>query len=182
MDDIVEDILSTDDPVIFKVDVPCAFRNLCVNPVDAVKFGISWNDQFCIDLSIAFCWTHMSAAFQMTSDTIAFMMKDLGCKVDAYIDDYVVVAPKSRANEFFHALASLLQDLGLPVNLDKKIPLSEVITYLGIQIDISKATISIDPGKLRVIYLECLGTQHKNILPRKVCSHSLANSFISTNV
>ena len=36
VDDIVEDILNTDDPVIFKVDVARAFRNLRVDPVDAV--------------------------------------------------------------------------------------------------------------------------------------------------
>ena len=109
--DIVEDILNTDDPVIFKVDVACSFNNLRVDPVDAVKFGISWNDQFYVNLSVTFGWMHRSAAFQITSDIIAFMMKDLGCKVHAYIDDYVIVALRSRANEFVHALVILLQDL-----------------------------------------------------------------------
>ena len=101
VDDIVEDILNTDDPVIFKVDVACAFRNLRVDPVDAIKFGISWDDRFYVDLRVAFGWTHGSVAFQMTSDANAFMMQDLGCKVHAYIDDYVVVAPKSKADNFF---------------------------------------------------------------------------------
>ena len=114
-----------------------------------------------------FGWTHGSAAFQMMSDTIAFMMQDLGCKVHAYIDDYVVVAPRNKADEFFHALVSLLQELGLPMNPGKKTPPSEVITCLGIQIDIPKATISIDPEKLRAIYLECFGTQHKKYITKK---------------
>ena len=93
--------ISSDDPVIFKVDVARSFNNLRIDPVDAVKFGISWNDKFYVNLSVTFSWTHRSAAFQMTFDTIAFMTKDLGCKVRAYVDDYVVVAPQSRANEFF---------------------------------------------------------------------------------
>ena len=64
----------------------------------------------------------------MTSDAIAFMMKELGHKVHAYIDDYVVVAPRDRVHELFYVLVNLLQDLGLPMNADKKTPPSEVIT------------------------------------------------------
>ena len=99
----------------------------------------------------------IAMTFQMTSDAIAFMMKGFSCKVHAYIDDYVVVAPRDRAYGFFDALVNLLQELDLPMNADKKTLPAEVITCLGIQIDIPKATISIDPEKLH-IYLKCLGT------------------------
>ena len=101
IDDIIQDILQTDDPVIFKVDVARAFRNLRVDPVDAVKFGISWEGRSYVDLSVAFGWTHGSASFQMASDAIVFIMKGMGCKVHAYIDDYVIVAPRGLAFEHF---------------------------------------------------------------------------------
>ena len=104
--------------------------------------------------------------FQMTSDTIAFMMKELGCKVHAFIDNYVVVAPEF-AHEYVDALSNLLQELGLPMNADKKTPPSEVITCLGTQIDIPNAAISIKPDKLHTIYLECLSSQHKKYLTKK---------------
>ena len=87
IDDTVQDILDTDDPVIFKVDVARAFRNLRVDPVDAVKFGISWGGQSYVDLGITFGWTHGSAAFHMASDAIGFIMKGMGCNIHAYIDD-----------------------------------------------------------------------------------------------
>ena len=41
IDDIVQDILETEDPVIFKVDVARAFQNLRVDPADTVKLGMS---------------------------------------------------------------------------------------------------------------------------------------------
>ena len=46
IDDIVQDILEIEDPVIFKIDVARAFHNLRIDPVDAVKFGISWGGSF----------------------------------------------------------------------------------------------------------------------------------------
>ena len=48
------------------------------------------------------------------------MMKDLGCKVHAYIDDYMVVAPRGRA------VVSLLQDLGLFMNSQLYVHLSHM--------------------------------------------------------
>ena len=110
IDDVVEYILATDDPVIFKIDVARAFRNLCINPVDALKFGISWQDQLYVDLSVPFGWTHGSAAFQMASDAIAFIMKGMGCKLHPYIDDYVVVAPRHKAQDQFNSLVSLYRN------------------------------------------------------------------------
>ena len=107
IDDVVEDILATDDPVIFKVD-----------PGDTFKFGISWQDQLYVNLSVAFGWTHRSASFQMASDTIAFIMKGMGCKVRPYIDDYVSVAPRHKAQDQFNSLVSLLQELGFPMNVE----------------------------------------------------------------
>ena len=61
----------------------------------------------------------------------------------------------------------LLQEFYLSMNADKKTSPSEVIPYLGTQIDVSNATISIDPDELHTIYLECLGSQHKKYLTKK---------------
>ena len=41
IDDIADDIIGCrDDPVLFKVDMVRAFRNLRVDPADSLKFGI----------------------------------------------------------------------------------------------------------------------------------------------
>ena len=41
VDDIVQEILALHSPLIFKIDVSRAFRNLRVDPVDVLKLGIS---------------------------------------------------------------------------------------------------------------------------------------------
>ena len=74
IDDIVEEILKNpEDTLIFKIDVARAFRN-------ALKFGISWANNFYLDLEIAFGWIHGSSAFQMVADVITHVMAKHNCK------------------------------------------------------------------------------------------------------
>ena len=74
VDDVVGRILQIEDPLIFKLDMARAFRNLRVDPVDALKFGLSWRDTLYVDGGVVFGWTHWSAAFQMVADAISFIM------------------------------------------------------------------------------------------------------------
>ena len=44
------------DAMLFKIDIPRAFWNIRIDPVDALKLSISWNDKKYIDISTAFGW------------------------------------------------------------------------------------------------------------------------------
>ena len=121
-DAIRHDVIDT---VLFKIDVACAFRNLRVDPVDATKLGISWDGKFYLDPSIAFGWTHGSAAFHMVSDAVTHILKASGCRIFPYIDNYVGVASRNGAHCQFCLLYDLLSSLGLPINNDKFDPPSD---------------------------------------------------------
>ena len=162
VDDIAQDIVEcTEDTVLFKVDVAQAFRNLRVDPVDSLKFGISWRGAYYIDVGIAFGWTHGSSSFQILSDAIAYIMKREGIQLRCYIDDYIAVVPKSKADSAFHRLCDLLNELGLPINSDKLTPPTKRLTCLGIDFNIKNNTMSIAKDKLEAIYGECLQVSTK---------------------
>ena len=144
-----------------------AFRNLRVDPVDATKFGIQWNCLHFLDVSVAFSWTHGSAAFQIVSDAVTYIMNKQGAKIVAYIDDYVGIAEKRDEKRYFDHLQALLLRLGLPINQDKLCPPFKDLTCLGIRINISKASLSIDPYKLAEIYKECHHITVRKYLSRK---------------
>ena len=129
---------------LFKIDVACAFRNLRVDPSDSLKLGIQWNGQFYADLVLPFGWTHGSGAFQLLSDSNAYMVAKAGIKLHCYIDYYIPVVPKAQAQEKFQCVCALLHELGLPLNCDKLTPPPPTrrLTALGIDIDIGKNTIS----------------------------------------
>ena len=167
IDDIVDEICrNNDDVTIAKIDVARAFRNLRVDPADALKLGIRWKDDAFIDVSAAFGWVHGSAAFQRCSDAVTFIMTRHKAKMFAYIDDYILVSPKATADAHFRRLASLLTDLGLPSNPDKQTPPSRTLTCLGIQIDLDLNTMSIDSEKLSSILTECMAIRNKKYLSR----------------
>ena len=168
IDDIVQTILSVEnDPVLYKIDVARAFRNLKVDPVDALKLGIQWDGMYFLDQSVAFGWTHGSAAFQMVSDVVTFIMQKHGAKVFAYIDDYIGISEACDARRHFDDLHALLLRLGLPINQQKLSPPSKTLICLGVQIDIPKASLSIDHEKLLSIHKECFHIAGKKYLSRK---------------
>ena len=167
IDDIVRDIANAADPVLFKVDVARTFRNLRVDPADCIKLGIKWKDSYYLDGAIAFGWVHGTAAFQLCSDSIAFIMMKEGVNLHCYIDDYVAVAPRCEAEPYFEKLCDLLHELGLPINQDKLTPPTKCLTVLGMEIDIHRNTLSIDPSKLAQIHEECLSVKGKKFLTKK---------------
>ena len=105
-----------------KVDVARAFRNLRVDPADALKFGIKWQDQYFLDIGVAFGWVHGSSAFQMVSDAVTYIMAKCHHKIFAYIDDYIIVGHKDTATRAFQDLLFLLDELGLPISTEKLPP------------------------------------------------------------
>ena len=57
IDNIISQIKATKDRVLLaKIDIARAFRNLGVDPADAFKFGIKWQNKHYLDISAAFGW------------------------------------------------------------------------------------------------------------------------------
>ena len=168
IDTIVHEISKYgDDVTLAKIDIERAFRNLRVEPADAMKLGIKWENDAYIDAAVTFGWVHGSAAFQRVSDAVTFIAAKAGINMVAYIDDYIIISPKATAQRHFDTLASILSQLGLPSNPQKQTPPSRALTCLGIQIDIDANSLSIDPQKLTSIYIECQAVRNKHHLTKK---------------
>ena len=90
-----------DDVVISKIDVARAFCNLCVDPADALKLGITWSNDVYIDVAVVFSWIHRSALFQHVNVAVMFIMVNAGVKMLAYIDDYIIVSSRASGNAHF---------------------------------------------------------------------------------
>ena len=97
VDDICREICDSNTEVLLsKIDIARAFRNLRVDPADALKFGISWKGQYYLDLGVAFGWIHGSSSFQLLADGITYIMKRKGFQTFAYIDDFILVNSKPK--------------------------------------------------------------------------------------
>ena len=94
-------------------------------------------------------------------------MKRKGFKTFAYIDDFILINHKSKAKEAFDTLTDLLQELGLPMNDDKRTPPTRTLTCLGICINLDTNTLSIDAEKIGAIYDHCINTLTKTTISKK---------------
>ena len=108
-----------------------------------------------------FGWVHGSSACQMVSDAVMYVMAKCHHKIFAYIDDYIIVAHKNEAHKVFNDLFTLLEDLGLPILMEKLHSPYRSLTCLGIGIDLDNSTLSIEHNKLQDIYLECIKFNNK---------------------
>ena len=84
------------------------------------------------------------------------IMKCKGFKTFAYIDDFILINPKAKAQQAFDTLTDLLQELGLPMNNDKRSSSTRALTCLGICIDLNTHTMSIDKGKVEATCNQCM--------------------------
>ena len=168
VDDILEGIRSSKGRVLLsKIDIARAFRNLRIDPVDAFRFGIHWGGQYFLDVAAAFGWIHGTASFQMVSDAILYIMRQVNCSIFAYIDDFIMISPENDAERHFHKLHDLFSDLGLPMNQDKVTPPTRVLTCLGITIDLDNNSLSIEKSKMDQILEECILVSKKHTPTRK---------------
>ena len=99
-----------------------------------------------------------SSAFQMVSDAVTYVMPKRHHKIFANIDE---------AHKAFNDLFTLLEDLGLPISMEKLHSPCRSLTCLGIGINLVNNTLSIEHSKLQDIYLECVKFNNKKYVTNK---------------
>ena len=166
IDDIADRIRQCTNPRIGKVDIARAFRQLPIDPADALKLGFQWEGAYFLDKQCAFGFLHGSGLFQLCSDLIAFIVRCHGYSIFPYLDDYVLVGEDGSVQKGFDLLLEILDDLGLRVNPDKVVRPTKRITCLGITIDIDQNTLSINQDKILEIKDTVKEVMNKKVLTK----------------
>ena len=147
---ILEDLGS--DARLWKVDISQAFRNVRIDPRDAIHLGIMWQDQYYIDKNLAFGVVHGTAIFECITN---FILAKQGIKIFNYIDDIYACCHKDVAQQAFEALTLVIQQVGLPINPAKVFPPTMSLPIMGIVVDVNSRTFSIPTDKLNEIWSLC---------------------------
>ena len=73
---------------IYKIDLSRAYRQLRGDPLDWPLMGISWEDEYYIDLAVPFGLRHGASSCQRTTEATAVIAADKhGAKVVPYVDE-----------------------------------------------------------------------------------------------
>ena len=155
------------DAHVFKVDISRAFRNVLIDPADAIHLGIKWQEKFYLDKNLAFGAVHGTAIFERISNFIRFILANKGIQVWNYIDDIYACCHKDKADEAFHTLLQVINSIGLPVNPKKVFQPCEKLSILGIVVDTYQGTFSIEDEKLDEIIQLCQETIIKDQITKR---------------
>jgi len=168
----VDDVISRvkvlkGDCLLYKVDLQRAFRQLRLDPGDIFHTGLHFEDQTYVDTAIPFGYRHGSMACQRFTDAIRFIMHQHGYYIANYIDDLIGCDPPQMAQSGYQFLLKLLQSLGVTISSDKLFPPSLQVTCLGLDLDVTKGTLTIPPQKLHDTHSECLLWLDRNFATKR---------------
>ena len=134
----------------FSLDLSRAYRQLRVDPQEWPLLGLTWNNQYYFDLSLAFggCWH--AAACQRVTEALQFILANLGIRVWPYLDDIVGLADdQTTAISHFKQVRAVMFSLGLQEATHKAIEPTQALIWIGIHFDITTMTMTIPRAKLQ---------------------------------
>ena len=150
-DHVLHQVLNLNNPRLIKADISRAFRNVPIDPRDAIKCGIQHQGAYYIDKRLVFGAVKGTMIFQRISDAVRFILKEQGLDVWNYIDDRFAAIEEDGAQEKFTLLCDSVLELGLPLNPDKVQAPSTSMVIMGILVDTVKRRIAIPHDKMEKI-------------------------------
>lgn len=141
---------------LWKADLQRAYRQLRIDPIDTPLFGLQFNNRVYVDVCPSFgCRSSSSACYRVTA-AVTYLMRKKGWVTLAFLDDFAgVQKSKQEAWNAYRQFLELAKDLGLTLAQDKCAPPSQVIEWLGYQVDVSAMTVTIPSKKLHQVLQEC---------------------------
>lgn len=134
-----------------KADVKAAYRNVPVHPRDRWLLGMEWEGVKYVDGTLPFGLRSAPLLFTALGDAIEWVAVRKGAVwIRHYIDDFVVVgrADSDECERSMAAFKETCRVLGMPLDDTKEEGPSEVITFLGIEIDTRRMELRLPQTKL----------------------------------
>ena len=94
LDHVLDQVLQLREPRLIKVDVSRAFRNVPIDPRDAIKCGFQESGEYYVDKCLVFRAVNGTFIFQRISDAIRYMLAQDNIYVWNYIDDVFAAVEK----------------------------------------------------------------------------------------
>ena len=155
----VDDIcgVMTEDCFFAMVDIKAVYRSVNVNPLHRQFQGLVWNidgeNCYMQDNCLSFGLKCAPWIFSRLSEFVVRCMARRGYhQVFSYLDDFLVVGDtRHSCQEGLNSLPKLLRELGFYIAWKKVVRPSQLVTYLGIQLDSVLMEISLPEAKLRKV-------------------------------
>ena len=84
---------------------------------------------------------------QRVTNAISFMMFQIGISILNYLDDLAGAETQDKAFFAYHSLGVLLQKYGIEETMDKSVPPSQIMVFLGVLFNTITMTIEVTPER-----------------------------------
>ena len=135
-----------------KTDLKSAFRLIPIHPDDWHLLGIHWQDQYYVDLYLPFGLRSAPFLFNQFSDALEWILKhNYGLQHVLHILDDFFIAEQSRMQclTSFSTLLRLFMSVGAPVVASKTLGPSQVLEFMGIELDTVRMEARLPEDKLQ---------------------------------
>ena len=153
VDDVIRRVLAVGKgALIAKADVKAPYRNVPVHPRDRWLLGMRWEGVTYVDGTLPFGLRSAPLLFTAVGDAIEWIATQRGAIwLRHYIDDFVAVGRKGtdECAESMAVFKETCQRLGMPLDESKEEGPSEVLTFLGLEIDTVNMEVRLPQEKLR---------------------------------
>lgn len=144
-----------------KVDLSEAYRSCGVHPDDhgatGIKFKFCGNkcDTYMYDTRLPFGAAASVTVFHHLSEAVKLMMIRRGFQnTEAYLDDFAFCGPRDRCQSFFVTITGLLTRLGFSVNWSKCQQPSQVMTFLGVELNSTEGVKRLPSEKVQKLLVQ----------------------------
>lgn len=147
---------------LWKCDLERAYRQLRIDPLAYPLLGIRHSGSYYIDICPSFGCRVSGGAQQRVSEAVCHIMRQAGCHVLAYVDDFGGAhRNKKGAQEAFQKFHDICAELGLSIAHDKSAAPSTYMEWLGFGFDTEEMVMIIPETKLREVIEETKGWSGK---------------------
>ena len=134
-----------------KADIANAFRLIPLHPSQYHLTGFSWNGKYYYDKCLPMGCSSSCSIFESVSDAILWILTEKGgcTRVTKVLDDFLFVAQnKDICSKMLHMFIKFCNILCIPLAEDKTVHPTQIITFLGIELDSIKMEARLPPEKL----------------------------------
>ena len=153
---------------MWSADISRAYRQLRADPLAVPLFGITYEDQFYVDIALPFgCRSSGASCVRMTS-ALLWILQKAGYHGCVYVDDFIgVELSYLQAMKAFHAFIAICKRLGVELAREKCHAPSLQLVWIGFYIDTNKMFIAIPAEKLALVVKEAEEWLHRPRASRK---------------
>ena len=149
-----------------KTDIKDAFRLIPINPKHYKQLCVKWKGKFYFDKCLPMGARSSCRIFERFSTALEYAARKTGVILVHYLDDFLIISlSKAQGKKDLASFIQLCHELGVPLALNKTEGPSQLLCFVGLEIDTVKEILRLPHDKLAKCTLLI-----ENLLQKKKCT------------